>query len=350
MSTLAETYVACCLHLLQDPSSQQVSLASASEVADFVQVLETLDILLANLALSLVLLDRYKANTVNSLCLGDTCALNTAYYAMIASLILANKYMNDQSYTIKTWHSILAKCSRLAPTLAFLNQLESHFLSALGYSVGTTHDKNLWSRFAHVDQCWLQQLRTQVDESLPCVVSAVSPSTAIPSPPVSVTLSHQVSAAAAVAAAPPAPQKMNVAPVMPTPPSMLMPQLVPLVPSFAPLSVTMAPVVNHFLPAYCLGQQLQSHLHCTPVPTPPSMPPSMPRGHRYVPSQSQFREPVEEYVPLTPVQPVKRRKRDDDNMNTIYNNNINNNISIGVGQNWFGQAPMGARMGYYKHY
>lgn len=141
-----------------------------------------------------------------------------------------------------------------------------------------------------------------------------------------------------------------MAPVMPTPPSMLMPQLVPLVPSFAPLSVTMAPVVNHFLPAYCLGQQLQSHLHCTPVPTPPSVPPSMPRGHRYVPSQSQFREPVEEYVPLTPVQPVKRRKRDDDNMNTIYNNNINKNISIGVGQNWFGQAPMGARMGYYKHY
>ncbi|PVH15294.1 uncharacterized protein CXQ87_003132 [Candidozyma duobushaemuli] len=212
MSTLGNTYVACCLHMLQDPACPLV----VPDPADFVSVLDTLDLSSANLALSIVLLARYKENSVNTLSLGDTSAVATAYYAMIASLVLANKYMNDQSYTLKTWHSILGKCSRLAPSLPFLNQLESHFLSALNFS-----------------------LRSQVEENYP-----------VPLPPV-----PAVAPVASAAAAAPPPT------VMPTPPTF----------PFAP--VVMAPVVS---PAYCLGQP---HMHCTPVPTPPTVPPAMPRGY-----------------------------------------------------------------------
>lgn len=259
MSTLGNTYVACCLHMLQDPACPLV----VPDPADFVLVLDTLDLSLANLALLIVLLARYKENLVNTLLLGDTSAVATAYYAMIASLVLANKYMNDQSYTLKTWHSILGKCSRLAPSLPFLNQLESHFLSALNFLVSTAHDPSLWDRFAHLDPYWLAQLRSQVEENYP-----------VPLPPV-----PAVAPVASAAAAAPPPT------VMPTPPTF----------PFAP--VVMAPVV---LPAYCLGQP---HMHCTPVPTPPTVPPAMPRG---------YSQAFEEYMPMTPMLVGRKRRKVDE--------------------------------------
>lgn len=303
MSTLAKTYVACCLLLLQDPGSPLVP----HDVSDFVLVLDTLDLSLANLALLIVLLARYKRNDVNTLVLGDTSALNTAYYAMIGSLVLANKYMNDQSYTLKTWHSILAKCSHLAPTLPLLNQLEAHFLSAINYSVGTAHEPSLWDKFSHLDPYWLSQLRAQVEDG---PVAAPLPQS-VPQVPAQV--------APPVAAAAAAPQ---VGP-MPTPPS------VPTFQPFAPL-VAMAPVV---LPAYCLGQLLQPHLHCTPVPTPPTVPPPLPR-QMY--NQCQF-QALDDYVPMTPMLVGRKRRKVDDY-----------SISINVGQPWY-PAPMGAQA-LHKHY
>lgn len=259
MSTLGNTYVACCLHILQDPQNP----LPAHDSADMVLVLDTLDLSLANLALLIVLLARYKENSVNTLALGDTSAVTTAYYAMIASLVLANKYMNDQSYTLKTWHSILSKCSRLAPTLPLLNQLETHFLSALNFLVSTAHDPALWDRFAHLDPYWLALLRCQVEENYPVPVAQMPQ---VPQMP-------QMAPVSAPAA------------VMPTPPTF----------PFAP--VVMAPVV---LPAYSLGQLL---MHCTPVPTPPSMAPAMPRDH----SQA-----FDEYVPMTPMLVGRKRRRIDD--------------------------------------
>lgn len=172
--TLIKTYLDCCLLVLQDKSSEwsssftsgaptTPSTSTYNATADLISVIETLDLPSNNLALSLVLLDKYQQNSINTL--STTEGDNTRYYAIIASLILANKYLNDQSYTIKTWQSILCKCTKLRPSLGLLNQLESHFLSALNFRLSWVHDKALWSKFSHLDCRYVSHLRSLVDTS-----------------------------------------------------------------------------------------------------------------------------------------------------------------------------------------
>lgn len=274
------------------------------EMTDFLALLDTLDLSLANMALLVVLLARYRDNKINRLSLADS-AVNTAYYAMAASLMLANKYLNDQSYTLKTWLSILAKtCPRLSPTLLFLNQLEAHFLAAVGFSVGTSHDPALWDSFGHLDRYWLAQLRAQVEKG-------ASPAISIPPPPPSSVPLHLPAPVAHEPARP-------AVSAIPTPPSVQALVLYPA-PQFPLVQPSMAPVLR-LLPAYCLGQQLQSQFNYSSVPTPPTLPPSMPRA---------------DYVPMTPML-VGRKRRKVEHENYAPSNSC---------QQWYGLAPVGAPMG-----
>lgn len=245
--SLLRTYLDCCLLVLQDkPSEWSSSFASGAPTtpststynitADLMSAIETLDLPSNNLALSLVLLDKYQQNSINTLSHdeGD----NTRYYAIVASLILANKYLNDQSYTIKTWQSILCKCSKLRPTLGLLNQLESHFLSVLNYRLSWVHDKSLWYKFAHLSRRNVAHLRSQIDPSFddsslvprPPVpsVNGVPPMTGVPVPGVPGLVTPMPTPTAAVPV-------VNLSPSVYTPSSSAAPsQMLPSAHTFAP--------------------------------------------------------------------------------------------------------------------
>ncbi|KAM9887680.1 hypothetical protein OXX69_013261, partial [Metschnikowia pulcherrima] len=85
------------------------------------KVIDSLDLSPSNLAVALIYLHKYQSNTVNTLDRYEADTLH--HYMIITSLILANKFINDQSYTLKTWLSVLHKCSDFRPSLALLNQL-----------------------------------------------------------------------------------------------------------------------------------------------------------------------------------------------------------------------------------
>lgn len=159
MNPLIPPYVECALFLLHTKH------ADVARNKDLAHVIDTLDLSPANLAVSLVFLGKYTSNSVNVLDLSDSDLLH--YYTVIASLILANKFINDQSYTLKTWQSILARCLRFDAPLSMLNQLEMNFLAALDYSLATQHSAALWLRLAAVNPLCAQRMRSAVEGDVP---------------------------------------------------------------------------------------------------------------------------------------------------------------------------------------
>lgn len=139
------------LHILN------IGKVNVSRNDDIAQVIRALDLSPVNLALSLVFLQRYSANVVNTLDVSES--ENLPYYIIIASLVLANKYLNDQSYTLKLWLSILRKCLALLSSLPLLNQMETHMLAALNYLLTTSHDPLLWDLLGHLDNAEIRKLR-----------------------------------------------------------------------------------------------------------------------------------------------------------------------------------------------
>lgn len=156
MNPLITTFVDGALALLEHP-------ADTARSGELAAAIDTLDLSPANLGVALVFLAKYHANSVTSLDGAELDPLH--YYTVIAALVLANKFINDQSYTLKTWQSILAKCLRFDAPLAMLNQLESHFLAALDYSLSAhlaADSLGMWAWLAARDGAVLQ-LRVAVE-------------------------------------------------------------------------------------------------------------------------------------------------------------------------------------------
>lgn len=149
--SLRQTFVDASLHTLK------ITKVNGTKSEDVALVIRALDLSPANLAVALVFLNRYCKNAVNSVDASD-CE-NLPYYLIIASLVLANKYLNDQLYTLKLWLSIIRKFLSLLSSLALLNQIETHMLAALNYSLTTVHDLLLWSRYGHLDAVCIRKLR-----------------------------------------------------------------------------------------------------------------------------------------------------------------------------------------------
>lgn len=145
--SLADTFIQCALQLVSREGHCSLS-------AQLAQAIYALDLSPSNLALALVFLDRYTSNAVN--CLGPGTA---PYYTIISALAVANKYLNDQSYTLKTWKSVLHKCTKFKVLLTLLNQLETHFLAALDYCLTSKHDSRMWAKFNALDSLNVQQLQ-----------------------------------------------------------------------------------------------------------------------------------------------------------------------------------------------
>lgn len=154
MTSLVLLFVECSLQIVEahNPSSQKNG--------ELVRIIETLDLSAANLGVALVFLEKYKMNSVNRLDVVDCPAMQ--YYAIMASLILANKFLNDLSYTLKTWHSIISRCSLFQASLALLNQLEVNFLCAVDYALSTAHSPDLWRKLDHLGP-GVAQMRGAVD-------------------------------------------------------------------------------------------------------------------------------------------------------------------------------------------
>lgn len=149
--SLRQTFVDASLHILH------IGKVNVSRNKDIAQVIRALDLAPVNLALALVFLQRYSANAVNTIDASES--ENLPYYLIIASLVLANKYLNDQSYTLKLWLSILRKCLSLLSSLSLLNQMETHMLAALDYLLTTSHDSILWTQLSHLDSAGIRKLR-----------------------------------------------------------------------------------------------------------------------------------------------------------------------------------------------
>lgn len=149
--SLRQTFVDASLHILE------ISNVNKNRNSDIAKVIKALDLSPVNLAVALVFLHRYHQNEVNSI---DTHeAENLPYYLIIASLVLSNKYLNDQSYTLKLWLSIIRKYLTLLSSLPLLNQMEVHMLSALNYRLTAEHDLLLWSRLSHLSGPGIQKLK-----------------------------------------------------------------------------------------------------------------------------------------------------------------------------------------------
>lgn len=151
-----------------------VSGRSAPRTADLASAIELLDLSPANLAVALIFLDKYRRNTVNCLDVDD---ISAPYYTVLSALVLANKFLNDRSYTLRTWHLVLAKTSTMCSPLALLNQLEAHFLCVVGFGLSTKHDASLWQTLDHI--LLLAQLRRSVDpaepsDTLSCATSVLA--------------------------------------------------------------------------------------------------------------------------------------------------------------------------------
>lgn len=144
--SLIDTFIHCGLWLIgcEPHMSRSGKLAA---------VIKTLDISPSNLALALVFLEKYNSNSVNSLGSGSAPC-----YTIISALVVANKYLNDQSYTLKTWQSVLNR-QKFDVLLSLLNQLETHFLCALNYLLTTKHDARMWLHYKAFDARHVQQLR-----------------------------------------------------------------------------------------------------------------------------------------------------------------------------------------------
>lgn len=154
-SSLRQTFVDASLHLLK------IAKVNGDKCTSISHVIRALDLTPVNLAVALVFLLRYNANSINTI---DACeSENLPYYLIITSLVLSNKYLNDQSYTLRLWLSIICKCLKLLSSLPLLNQMETHMLAALGYRLTTSHDLTLWRLLDHLDRTCIRKLRVAVD-------------------------------------------------------------------------------------------------------------------------------------------------------------------------------------------
>lgn len=124
---LSQTFVEAALVVL---NSSPAPLLRITELRNAIAMLELQP---SNLATALVFLYRVQQNLVTVL---DVTELNIQYYTIVAALIVANKFLNDQSYTLKTWLVVLEKCTSLGVTLPLLNQLEMNMLASLDYKLG----------------------------------------------------------------------------------------------------------------------------------------------------------------------------------------------------------------------
>lgn len=151
---LVHTFLECSLHLVG-------CAPNPAKIEELAQVMSTLELLPANMAVALIFLYKFRLNSV--IHIDTTCGLSMPYYSIVAALVVANKFLHDQSYTLKTWHSMLTKFLLLNAPLSVLNQLEVHLLAALDYLVNTKHDAAMWSEFAQADAYHVAQLRLAVD-------------------------------------------------------------------------------------------------------------------------------------------------------------------------------------------
>ncbi|SGZ50594.1 CIC11C00000004557 [Sungouiella intermedia] len=163
---IVDTFLECCLRLLHTNHS------NSDRIEELTKVISTLELLTANLAVALIFLHKYQSNSVNSLDINDCDSM--AYYGIVAALVLANKFINDQSYTLKTWHNILSKFLLFQAPLSMLNQLEMNFLAGLDYMLNTKHDPLMWTELDGLNAIDTAQLRLAVDPSCPSPISAGS--------------------------------------------------------------------------------------------------------------------------------------------------------------------------------
>lgn len=170
MSGLSETFMKCCFTILQTKNNEEVREKQMAKVID------TLDLSPSNLAVALIYLSKYQSNSVNNLDNNEGDTLH--FYIIISSLIIANKFINDLSYTLKTWQSILRKCSNFEPSLSMLNQLELNFLAALDFGLNTKHDPRLWALFHNLNSAHISQLHMAVDDSSSCIPLTTVPTEA----------------------------------------------------------------------------------------------------------------------------------------------------------------------------
>lgn len=184
---LEYTFLDCCLHLISSKQAKvnkkdqlakdnkKDHLAKDNKKEELAKVICTLELLAANMAVALVYLHKYQSNSINQLDTEDCPTM--PYYVIVASLVLANKFLNDQSYTLKTWHSILTKFSLLNAPLSLLNQLEINFLAGLNYALTTKHDSALWSTLTTVNTLELAHLRLAIDLSTVAVATVATTGT-----------------------------------------------------------------------------------------------------------------------------------------------------------------------------
>lgn len=152
---LRETFVLACLQTLR------VRKYNRSRNNEIAKIIRALDLSPVNMSLAIVLVLRYMENKVNMIDISES--KNLPYYLIVVALVLANKYINDQSYTLKLWLSILKKCLALESSLLLLHQMEVHMLAALNYRLTVDHDLLLWYTFDHLDHASVQKLRVAAE-------------------------------------------------------------------------------------------------------------------------------------------------------------------------------------------
>lgn len=79
-------------------------------------------------------------------------------YTILSSLVLSNKTLDDQSYTLKTWWIIIDNTNRQLPTstvsldLKLLNTMESFFLASLNYQLNYIKMATDWQFWQMIEQ------------------------------------------------------------------------------------------------------------------------------------------------------------------------------------------------------
>lgn len=129
-----------------DPSSQSISFEKFSyKYSKFIRnLIINSQLTSSNLIISLYYLYKhYHQNTVlnHSINNHDNNEINSVIvYNIIISLVLCNKCLDDQSYTLKTWliiiNNSLSNKKLINIDLKLLNYLEGFFLSSLNYELG----------------------------------------------------------------------------------------------------------------------------------------------------------------------------------------------------------------------
>lgn len=154
MSSISDTFLQCCFRYLN------VHQADPEKARDLSAVIQALDLNTTNLSVALIFVYKYQHNSINSLAFDKSDSL--PYFIIIASLILSNKYLNDQSYTLKTWQGVLGKYSRFDMSLGMLNQLEQNVLASMDYALNVKHQAQLWDKLGDLDEAHIATLRYHV--------------------------------------------------------------------------------------------------------------------------------------------------------------------------------------------